>query len=170
MKALKFKKKIYSRFTFSVKLNKAVLPTLLRLYGDLKFYLAKSAFTKFYPHWKVCVKFVYQLYSRFTLSVKSRKLLLPTLLYLYADNKFHLRKSTFTNLYAQWKGCVKFLNQLYADLQQISVPVNLNFHAVKALLKLITRGRKAFVSRSVIKLSQSVSETLLLKHSSGMLE
>ena len=130
MKALKFKKKIYSMFTFSVKLNKAVLPTLLRLYADLKFYLAKSAFTKFYAQWKVCVKFVYQLYSRFTLSVKSRKLLLPTLLYLYADNKSHLRKSTFTNLYAQWKGRVKFLNQLYADLQQISVPVNLNFHAV----------------------------------------
>ena len=128
MKALEFKKKIYSRFAFSVKLNQAVLPTLL--YGNLKFYLAKSAFTKFDTQWKAWVEFVYQLYSRFTLSVKSGKLLLPTLLNLYAYCKSHLRKSTFTNLYAQWNCCVKFLNQLYAYLHQISVPVNLNFHNV----------------------------------------
>ena len=43
MKALGFKKKIYSRFTFSVKLNEAASPTLPRLYANLKFYLAKSA-------------------------------------------------------------------------------------------------------------------------------
>ena len=88
--------------------------------------IQKNCPCKFYAQWKVCVRFVNQLYSRFTFSVKMLKAVLPTLLQLYTDYKFHLSKSTFTNLYVQWKGCVKFVNQLYADLHKIPVSVNLN--------------------------------------------